>query len=82
MQHNPDCDCHDLIDNFFWFLPFSCVYQANALLDDLEDVNSADKDTKCYELKDEHKLERASQDLIDGWKDGFVKNSMRRLVSG
>jgi hypothetical protein len=44
-EHNPGCDCHDrdLIDHLFWFLPISCVYQANALFDDLEDVTAADK---------------------------------------
>ncbi len=69
---------NDLIDHFFWYLPFSSVKQASALLDDLEDVSPADWDAKRHELKEEHKLERARQDLIEGWKAWLVDNGPKR----
>ncbi len=53
-------------------LPFSSAKQANSLLDDLEDVNPIDWDAKCHELKDKHKLERASNDSVVRWKAWLV----------
>jgi hypothetical protein len=59
---------HSYIDRIFWYRPFSNVKQASATLDDMEGVTEADWETKRAEIAAELTLERAQQDLSDGWK--------------
>ncbi len=69
------------IDHLFWYLAFSSVKQAATVLENLEDFTSADWDTKRQELRDEHPLERASNDLIDGWKAWIVEHGPNKSCS-
>ncbi len=57
-----------------WTILFSSVKQAAAVLENLEDITAADWDTKRQEPRDEHLLERACNDLIDGWKAWIVEH--------
>ena len=59
---------HSYIDHLFWYLPFSNVKQAYTTLDAVEGVTEADWETKRAEIAKELTLERAQQDLSDGWK--------------
>ncbi len=63
---------HAFIDHLFWYLSSPSVKQGNsqALLEELEDLTEDDWSIKREELqvRDEHKLEHAVNDLIVGWK--------------
>ena len=59
---------HAFIDHLFWYLPFPSVKQGNSLLEELEDLTVDDWNSKREEIRDEHKLERAANDLVVGWK--------------
>ncbi len=59
---------HASIDHLFWYLPFPSVKQGNSLLEELEDLTKDDWNIKREEIRDEHKLERAPNDLIVAWK--------------
>ena len=52
----------------FWYLPFPSVKQGNSLLEELQDLTEDDWSIKREDIRDEHKLERAPNDLIVGWK--------------
>ena len=62
-----------LIDDLFWFLPFSSKTQA----EDLRDKMELPEDcwvAKREEVKAEHLLEQAAKDLKDGWKAWIAEN--------
>jgi hypothetical protein len=65
---------HSYIDPIFWYLPFSNVKQAYATLDAMEGVTESDWETKRAEIAAELTLERAQQDLSDGWKAWLKEN--------
>jgi hypothetical protein len=65
---------HSYIDHLFWYLPFSKVQQAYATLDAVEGVTEADWEAKRAEIAKELTLERAQQDLSDGWKAWLTEN--------
>jgi hypothetical protein len=50
------------------------VKQAYTTLDAVEGVTEADWETKCAEIAKELTLERAQQDLNDGWKAWLKEN--------
>ncbi len=59
---------HAYIDHLFWYLPFSSPKQANTLHEEMEDLAEDDWNSKHEGIRDEHKLERATNDLVIGWK--------------
>jgi hypothetical protein len=63
------------VDNLFWFLPFSSTKQAYDMLvkKEMTDDNWI---IKRAEIADEHLIERAPQDLSDGWKAWLAKNML------
>ncbi len=65
------------IDNLFWFLrlPFSSSKQAYAMLAKKE-MTDDNWIIKLAEIADEHLIERAAQDLSDGWKAWLAKNML------
>ena len=69
---------NNFIDHLFWYLPFSSVKQAHAVLNGVEEITIGDWDTKRAEIEAEHKLERARQELIDGWKAWIDENGPNR----
>jgi hypothetical protein len=59
------------IDHLFWYVPFPSVKQGNSVLEELQDLSHLTEDDwsiKREEIRDEHKLDRASNNLIVGWK--------------
>jgi hypothetical protein len=54
------------IDHMFWYLPLFSVKQAASVLENLDDITAADWDNKRQEIRDNHLLDCASNDLIDG----------------
>jgi hypothetical protein len=70
---------HSYIDHIIWNLPFSNVKQAYATLDAMEGVTEADWETECAEIAAELMLERAQQDLSDGWKAWLKENGPGNL---
>jgi hypothetical protein len=65
---------HSYIDHIFWNLTFFNVKQAYATLDAKEGVTEGDWETKRAEIAAELTLERAQQDLSDGWKVWLKEN--------
>ncbi len=74
------------IDNIFWYLPFS-----KQAADFLAKREMSDKHwiIKCLEISAEHKLERAPNNLKEGWKTwlkdnwpGQAKGSVALPVTG
>ncbi len=61
------------IDHLFWYLPFPSVKQGNSLLEELQDLTEDDWSIKREDIRDEHKLDRAPNDLIVGWK-AWIRN--------
>jgi hypothetical protein len=59
---------HAFIGHLFLYHPFPSVKQGNSLLEELEDLTEDDWSIKREEIRDEHKLERAPNDLIVGRK--------------
>jgi hypothetical protein len=64
---------HAPIDHLFWYLPFASVKQGNSLVEELEDLTEDDWSIKREEIRDEHKLERAANDLRVSWK-AWIRN--------
>ncbi len=59
---------HAFTDHFvFWYLPFASVTQCNFLFEELEDLTVDDWSIKREEIRDEHKLDHAANDLRLGW---------------
>ncbi len=59
---------HAFIDHLFWYLPFPSIQQGNSLLEELEKLTEDDWSIKREEIRDEHKLECALNNLIVCWK--------------
>jgi hypothetical protein len=62
----------------FWYLPLSSVKQAASVLENLEDITSADWDTKRQEIRDKHLLERIKS--VDC--RAFAKQKLQCLKDG
>ncbi len=61
------------IDNLFFYLPFSSKTQADEMLDGKE-MSDDHLVAKREELRLEHLLERAPEDLREGWKAWLADN--------
>jgi hypothetical protein len=60
------------IDHLFWYLPFPSIKKGNSLLEELQDLTKDDWthhwSIKREEIRDEHNLDHAPNDLFIGWK--------------
>ena len=61
------------IDHLFWFLPFPSTKEAYEMMAKRE-IPDDHWALKRQEIADEHLLERAPQDLRDGWKAWLKEN--------